>query len=293
MVEQVISKPTLPAQQHADPARDGALTDLELNLLLEAVVRFSGYDFRDYSQSTLKRRISDRLRGEDVQTISGLQERILHDPKAFARFMFAMSGGSGHLFRDPAFFATFRARVVPLLRTYSFSRIWLPNCGRGEDTYSLAVVLHEEGLLARTMIYATDASELAIAEAKTGKFEIESIDEIKAGHRATGATLALEESGELTDRTIAFRDDFRKNIIFAQHSLVTDGSLNEFHVIVARGVLTQFNKALQFRVHNLFLSSLVRLGFLCLGPSESLKQTPHERVFRELAESEPIYRRMR
>lgn len=297
MVEQVVDQERKQARDAGrsaeDAARDSALTDLELNLLLEAILRFSGLDFRDYSQSTLKRRVAERLRDEKVQTISGLQERVLHDPAAFARFVFAMSGGPGQLFREPAFFALLRAKIVPLLRTYSFSRIWVPNCSRGEDAYSLAAVLHEEGLLSRTMIYATDASEIAIAAAKRGMFEFESAEAIKTAHHATGTTKALSETAEIGDHALVVRDDLRKNLIFAQHSLISDKSLNEFHLIVARGVLTQFNKGLQFRVHNLFINSLIRLGFLALGPNETIKGTPHERIFREVSENEPIYRRMR
>jgi chemotaxis protein methyltransferase CheR len=296
MVEQVIEteRKTTDGGPHAgDAARDVALTDLELNLLLEAILRFSGLDFRDYSQATLKRRIAERLRDEKLQTISGLQERVLHDPAAFARFVFAMSGGPGQLFREPAFFALVRSKIVPLLRTYSFTRIWVPNCARGEDAYSLAVLLQEEGLLSRTMIYATDTSEIAIAAAKRGVFEFESNDAVKSAHRATAATTALTEAAEIGERALVFRDELRKNLIFAQHSLISDRSINEFHLIVARGVLPQFNKALQFRVHNLFMNSLIRLGFLALGPSETIRGTPHERVFREVSEGEPIYRRMR
>jgi chemotaxis protein methyltransferase CheR len=296
MVEQVVDlehQPRDAERQADDAARDGALTDLELNLLLEAILRFSGLDFRDYSQSTLKRRIAERLRDEKVNTISGLQERVLHDPAAFARFVFAMSGGPGQLFREPAFFAQVRSKIVPLLRTYSFGRIWVPNCSRGEDAYSLAAVLHEEGLLSRTMIYATEASEIAVTAAKRGHFEFESFEAIKAAHHATGTSAALSDSAEIGDRSLVIRDELRKNLIFAQHSLISDKSINEFHLIVARGVLPQFNKALQFRVHNLFLNSLIRLGFLALGPNETIKGTPHERVFREVSEEEPIYRRMR
>jgi chemotaxis protein methyltransferase CheR len=296
MVEQVVD-PKRQARETGSPsedaARDVALTDLELNLLLEAILRFSGLDFRDYSQSTLKRRVSERLRDEKLNTISGLQERILHDPAAFARFVFAMSGGPGQLFREPSFFALLRSKIVPLLRTYSFSRIWVPNCSRGEDAYSLAVVLHEEGLLSRTMIYATDTSEIAVAAAKRGVFEFESADALKAAHRATGASKALAETAEIGDHALILREELRKNLIFAQHNVISDKSINEFHLIVARGVLPQFNKALQFRVHNLFITSLVRLGFLALGPSETIKGTPHERVFREVSQDEPIYRRMR
>lgn len=276
-----------------DPSRADALADLELTLLLEAILRYSGHDFTGYGQATLKRRVAERLRAESVATISGLQERILHDREALARFVFAMSSGHGRLFADPIFFRVFRARIVPLLRTYSFVRIWVPNCACGEDAYSLAVLLRDEGLLERTMIYATDSSEMAIAAARGGSFDFSPEEHPGAAFAASGGQLPLSHFCSLEERSLRFGDDLRRNIIFANHSLVTDGSLNEFHVIVARGVLRQFNRALQFRVHNLFLSSLIRLGFLCLGSSETLRMTPHEGVFRRLADDAAIYRRMR
>ncbi len=273
--------------------RKDALADLEISLLLQAILRFSGHDFTDYTETTLKRHVAERLRAENLSTISALQERVLHDPDVLARFVFAMSSGSGRLFHDAPFFRAFRSRIVPLLRTYSFTRVWVPSCGRGEDAYSLAVLLHEQGLLERSMIYATDASELAIAAARAGVFECEPLDEPIAAYRATGASASLKDVCETNEGSLRFREEFKRHIIFAKHSLVTDGSLNEFHVIVARGVLRQFNRALQFRVHNLFLSSLIRLGFLCVGTSESLRHTPHEGVFRRLSDDAPIYRRMR
>jgi chemotaxis protein methyltransferase CheR len=287
-----MAKPVV-SDSPAGSARENAVADLELSLLLEAILRSSGHDFGNYAPATLKRRVAEGMRVEGVQTISGLQERVLHDPGALARFVLAISSGNGQLFEDPGFFQTFRARIVPLLRTYSFTRIWMPNCGRGEEAYSLAVLLHEAGLLERTMIYATDVSELAIAAARAGAFEVDSPEAVAAAHRATGAEVPLAGLCELDDHSVRFGDALRRHMIFAQHSLVTDGSLNEFHVIAARGVLRQFNKTLQFRVHNLFLSSLIRLGFLCLGSNESLRQTPHESVFRRFADDAAIYRRMR
>jgi chemotaxis protein methyltransferase CheR len=277
----------------AETTRDDALIDLELTLLLEAVQRFSGHDFTDYAQVTLKRRVDDRMRAEGVQTISGLQERLLHDRDALSRFIFAMSGGHGRLFADPSFFRVFRRQIVPLLRTYSFTRIWIPNCACGEDAYSIAALLEEEELLERTMIYATDASETALAAARNGAYEFETGDNPSIAYAATGAGVPLADLCDARDGSVSFGEDVKRHIIFAKHSLVTDGSLNEFHVIVARGVLRHFNRALQFRVHNLFLSSLIRLGFLCLGSNESLRFTPHEGVFRRLVEEAPIYRRMR
>lgn len=286
MVEQV-------ASAAAESLRESELADLELSLLLEAILRSSGYDFAGYTQAVLKRRVAERVRSEGVETISGLQERLLHDPAALARFALAMSSGTGRLFADPEFFSVFRSRVVPLLRTYSFARIWVPHCGRGEDAYSLAAVLKEEDLLERVMIYATDPSDLAVAAARIGAFELDSGDDPRAAHAATGSTVPLSQICELDGRTLHFHDELRRQIIFARHGLVTDGSLNEFHVILARDVLRQFNKTLGFRVHNLFLRSLIRLGFLCLSSSETLKLTPHEGVFRRFAEPAAIYRRLR
>lgn len=281
------------ARASADASRDGALADLELNLLLEAIFGASGHDFREFAHATLRRRVLDRMRAEGVATISGLQERVLHDAEARERFVFAMSGVRHPLFADPDFFKLLRERVVPLLRTYSFPRIWVPNCARAEDAYALAVVLHEEGLLDRTVIYATDRSSLAMDEARGGRFEIASAEDLKEAHRATGATQALSAVCALKERSVRFDDTLKASIIFAEHSVVSDASLNEFHAIVARGVLSQFKMSLQLRVHDLFLNSLMRLGFLCLGPNETLRATPNEHVFRAVAGDGPIYRRMR
>ncbi len=286
MVESLASSP-------GELARSEALADLELSLLLEAILRYSGHDFTEYTQATLQRRVAERMRAENVATISALQDKLLHDPEALARFVFAMNSGHGRLFYDAAFFRAFRAYIVPLLRTYAFVRVWVPNCACGEDAYSLAVTLHEEGLLARAMIYATDESDLAIAAARAGQFDFEPVDDPVAAHRSAGGSAQLAEFGDLSERSLKFHDDLKRHIVFARHSLVNDGSINEFQVIVARGVLRQFKPALQFRVHNLFLSSLIRLGFLCLGSSENLRLTPHEGVFRRLSGSAPIYRRMR
>jgi chemotaxis protein methyltransferase CheR len=278
----------------ASAAKDGELADLELHLLLEAIVRTTGHDFRDYSQSTLKRRVGDRLRVEGVSTISALQDRVLHSSEAMSDLVMSMSGGTGRVFGDAGFFRTFRTHIVPLLRTYTFTRVWVPHCARGEDAYSLATVLYEEGLLGKSMIYATDPSEAAIESAKTATFDVESEDLVNAAYRASGGVGSLSAVSELKEGKIQFDTELLgRSIILARHSLVTDGALNEFHVIVARGVLPQFNKTLQFRVHGLVVDSLMRLGFLCLGQRETLKATPYERIFRQLSSDESLFRRMR
>ena len=275
------------------PDRSDERTTVELSLLLEAIVRWSGCDFRDYAPATLKRRIAERMRAEGVETISGLQERVLHDQEALRRFIFSMSQNSNRLFRPPEYFKAFRERVVPFLRTYSFVRIWFPACSTGEDVYSIAAILHEEAMLERCMIYATDVSELALAAAREGSYSVASLEEFATDYRASGGLSSLSDVCDYRDGSVHFNETIQKQIIFSTHSLTSDASLNEFQCIAARGVLPQFNKSLQYRVHNLFLQSMNRFGFLCLSSSESLHATPHEAVFRKVDEVFPIYRRMR
>lgn len=290
MVESVVRDP---APEVDATGRDEERDAVELSLLLEAIVRWGGYDYRDYATGVLKRRVSERMRAEGVETISGLQERILHDREALRRFVFAMSALPNRLFRSPEYFRAFRERVVPFLRTYSFLRLWFPACSTGEDVYSIAAILHEEDLLERCMIYGTDTSDLALAMARDGVFDALSIEELSADYRLSGGRARLAAFWEIDGERVRVRDELRKQMIFSTHSLATDSSLNEFHCIVARGVLLQFNKTLQYRVHNLLLQSLARFGFLCLSPAETLHATPHEGVFRQVDEVFPIYRRMR
>ncbi|HZZ64985.1 MAG TPA: CheR family methyltransferase [Candidatus Baltobacteraceae bacterium] len=290
MVESIIGDP---AAGITPPTRDDERASVELSLLLEALVRWSGHDFRDYAASTLKRRVAERMRAEDVRSISGLQERLLHDDDALRRFVMAMSTTSNRLLRPPEYFRAFRERVVPFLRTYSFVRLWFPAASTGEDVYSIAAILFEEGLLERCMIYATDLSELALAQARSARYAIGSPEEFAADYHATGGRTSISDFAEISEHSVQFREELTRQVIFSTHSLATDSSLNEFHCILARGVLSQFNKTLQFRVHNLFLQSLTRFGFVCLSSSESLHATPHEGAFRKIDETFPVYRRMR
>jgi chemotaxis protein methyltransferase CheR len=293
MVESIIGASLTDLEPATPPDRAEERAAVELSLLLDALVRWSGHDFREYAPSTLKRRIAERMRAEEVRTISGLQERLLHDEEALRRFVFAMSSNPNRLFRAPEYFRAMRERVVPFLRTYSFVRLWFPACSTGEDVYTVAAILHEEGLLERCMIYATDLSDLALAAARAGTYEIGSIEEFANDYRLSGGRASLTDVCEVTDGRVHFNEAVQRQIIFSTHSLATDSSLNEFHCIVARGVLPQFNKSLQYRVHNLFLQSLTRFGFVCLSSSESLHATPHEGAFRKIDEVFPIYRRMR
>ena len=270
-----------------------SIADIELNLLLEAVYRVSGYDFRDYSPAFVKRRVSERMRAENTGTISGLQDRLLHDGDALDRFIFGLSSSSGKLFDNPAFFAELRAKVLPMLRTFPAVRVWVAGCGRGEDAYGLAILFREAGIAVRARIYATDISASAIVNAKDGRIDVEAPDSILARYRETGGPAKLEEYVSFEGDVPRVRRFLLQNIVFSTHNLVSDGSFNEFHLIVCRDVLTHFNKSLAFRAHQMLFESLMRGGYLALGGSESISLSPHHRCFQRASDAEQIHRRVR
>jgi len=272
-------------------AASPAVTDLELHLLLEAVYRVSGFDFREYAPRTVKRRVAERVRAEGLATISGLLERVLHEPPAMARFVDALTHNASSPFREPAFFDAFRERVLPRLRTFPHVRIWV--IGSGEDAYSLALLLREAELYHRTRIYATDASEGAIDRAKSGTFPAELLDEYSARYVEAGGKRHFSDYVEIAGTQAAFKPGVREQIVFAQHNLACDGSFNEFHLVVARSVITHFNRTLSYRAHQVIYESLIRLGYLGVSAEETLRYTPHQRAYEELSETERFYRRLR
>ncbi|MBV8748674.1 MAG: protein-glutamate O-methyltransferase CheR [Candidatus Eremiobacteraeota bacterium] len=273
------------------PPPSPAVTELELHLLLEAVHRVSGFDFREYAPATLKRRVAERVRAEGTATITGLLERVLHEPAAMARFVEALTHNAGSPFREPGFFAAFRERVLPRLRTFPHVRIWV--IGAGEDAYSLAILLREAELYHRVRIYATDASDAAVERGKTGSFAAELLDEYAVRYADAGGTKHFSDYVELQDGRASFRPGLREQIVFAQHNLTCDGSFNEFHLVVARNVLTHFSQGLSYRAHQVIFESLIRLGYLGLSAKETLRFAPHARAYEELDAAEGFYRRMR
>ncbi|HET9031229.1 MAG TPA: CheR family methyltransferase [Candidatus Aquilonibacter sp.] len=290
MVEQIEA---IDAAVPALNLRREELADIELQLFLDALLRYGGYDFRNFNQSALRRRIADAMRAENISTISGLQDRLLHDERALAQFLVAMSGGTSQLFHDPAFLQAFGANVVPLLQTYSFIRLWVPGSGTGGDAYSIAALLAEHGLLEKTVIYATCVNDVTAAVAKAGFYEHRSEADFIALARRAGIVAPLSTYFEIHDSFATPREELRASVMFARHNPVEDGSINEFHAIVARGLLPLFNGAVQYRLHKLFFDSLMHLGFLGLGQHESLANTVHERAFRQVVTDQPIFRRMR
>jgi chemotaxis protein methyltransferase CheR len=269
------------------------LADIELQLFLDALLRYGGCDFRNFNQSVLRRRVADAMRAYEVVTISALQDRLLHDERAFAAFVIGMRGGSGSLFRDAEFLRALCANVVPLLRTYSFVRIWVPGSDTGSIAYSVAALLADAGVLEKSIIYGTCINDVSVAVAKNARFEHRSEHELAAIARHAGLRDSPMKYFEFCDNLVVPGPALRQSVMFARHDPVSDGSINEFHAIVARGLVSLYNGAVQYRLHHLFFQSLVHLGFLALGERETIDGTAHERAFRRIVADHPIYRRMR
>ena len=274
-------------------ALEAAREEIEVDLLLEAVYRQYGFDFRGYARASLRRRLWRRATLEGLSTLSGLQERVLHDEACTERLLLDLSVNVTSMFRDPGFFAAFRREVVPLLRTHPFVRIWNAGCSTGEETWSLAILLEEEGLYERTRIYATDMNEAVLAQARAGLFPLDRMQAFTEGYHAAGGARAFSEyyvagyEGAQFDRRLA------DNMVFARHNLASDASFNEFQVIVCRNVMIYFGADLQDRVHDLFHASLERSGVLALGPRESLAFTSHVDDYEALDADQRLYRKVR
>lgn len=273
--------------------RDHSLEDLETELLLEAVYRHYGHDFREYAPASLKRRLGIAMRQEKVNTISGLQARVLHDPAAMERLLLTVSINVTALFRDPEFFLALRTKVLPVLGTYPFLRIWHAGCSTGEEVYSLAILLQEEGLYDRCRIYATDMNASVLRQARAGIFPAATIQHGAANYARSGGMQSLSEYYTSTEGEAIFRSSLRENVLFSQHNLAMEGSFNEFHLILCRNVMIYFTKPLQQRVHQLLYESLSMFGVLGIGSKETLQFTPHEKDYEQLGVGSKLYRRIR
>ncbi len=276
-----------------EPETASQVEQLELELLLEAVYRRYGYDFREYAPASLKRRLARRMSAEGVRTLSQLQDRLLHDPICMERLLLDLSINVTSMFRDPTFYVAFREKVVPALHTYPFTRIWCAGCSTGEEVYSLAIVLHEEGLYDRTRIYATDINQQVLERARSGVFPLDHMKQYTQNYIRAGGEREFSEYYTAAYEGAQFRRDLVENVVFAQHNLVSDRSFNTFNVILCRNVMIYFDKTLQDRVHDLFYESLDTFGVLALGHKESIAFTPHADEYEELDSVERIYRRVR
>jgi chemotaxis protein methyltransferase CheR len=276
----------------AVPQPTQSVEEIELNLLLEGIYRHYGFDFRNYALSSLRRRVWNIMKNENVPSISLLQDRILHDPSCLERFLYSLSVNVSAMFRDPHFYCVFRNEVVPLLRTYPFIRIWQAGVSMGEEVYSLAILLQEEGIYDRCRIYATDINDYVLKKAKDGIYPIELMQTYTNNYIRAGGTRSFSDYYTAAYDRVILKSSLRDNVVFAQHNLASDASFNEFHVILCRNVMIYFNSELQTQVHHLLHDSLVMFGVIGLGARETMRFSPHEHAYEEIDNAARLYRRI-
>ncbi len=270
---------------------EAELFDLELRLLLEAIYRRYHYDFRQYALSSLRRRVRHAMTRFDCEHVADLQRVLLHDPTTFSQAMQYFTVQVSEMFRDPEYFRALRTDVFPVLRTYPSLKLWVAGCSTGEEVWSLAIALREEGLLERTLLYATDINPEALAQAESGVFPVERIAMFSRNYLASGGTGSLSDHYTTGYNGAVFDRSLRKQIVFADHSLATDSVFSEVHLVSCRNVLIYFNRQLQDRAIGLFHEALVHRGFLGLGSKESLQFGKHAALFDVLVREQRLYRK--
>jgi chemotaxis protein methyltransferase CheR len=268
------------------------LAEIETQLLLDGIRLCYGYDFRDYAVGPLRRSILAAMADEGTASISAFQDRILHDTTCLQRFLAAVGVSVTSMFRDSALMNCLRGEVIPMLRTYPYVRIWVVGCSTGEEVYSLAIVLEEEGLHSRTRIYATDLNEDMLAVARTGAFPLEQVRTYEEEYVRSGGRARLSDHYDVAGRNARFKRGLQSNVTWLRHNLVSDTSFNEFHLILCANVLIYFRPTLQERAHRLFYDSLVRGGFLALGQRESLVFCPESSHYEQVRDGLNLFRRV-
>jgi len=273
------------------PAADARGFDIEFRLLVDAIFHLYHYDFRGYSPASMRRRMKSAMAHFGCRSLSALQDRVVHEPEVFGVLLDFLTVQVSEMFRDPGYFRALREQVVPLLRTYPSLKVWVAGCSAGEEAYSMALLLREEGLLPRTLIYATDINPHGLAKAETGIYDIDRIAGFTRNHRASGARSSLSDYYTAAYGRAAFDKTLKEHIVFSDHSLATDSVFAEVHLVSCRNVLIYFNPDLQDRALGLFRDSLCRNGFLGLGAKESLRFSARAADFSPFVRDQRIYRR--
>jgi chemotaxis protein methyltransferase CheR len=265
--------------------------DIELRLLLDAIYLKYHYDFRGYAVASLKRRLKAALGRFGCTTLSQLQDRILHDATAFTALLDVLTVPVSEMFRDPAYFRAIRETIVPVLRTYPSLKLWVAGCSTGEEAYSFAILLREEGLLSRTLIYATDINPQLLQKAEAGVYDVDRLPAFTANHRASGARSSLSDYYTAAYGRAVLDKSLKQQIVFSDHSLATDSVFAEMQFVSCRNVLIYFNRELQDRAVGLFRDALCRRGFLGIGSKESLRFSPHGDAFVEVVPDARLFQK--
>ena len=266
-------------------------TEFEISSLLEAVFQKYGYDFRQYSQAHVRRRITNRMAMSGLADVSQMQTKILNDKLFAAHFLQDLSITVTEMFRDPRFYKSLRENVIPILKTYPFIKIWHAGCSTGEEAYSMAIIMQEEGLYERTTIYATDFNQQALNQAKEGIFSYAMIKEYTANYQLSGGLESFSNYYVSNYDNVIMNQSLKKNIVWANHNLVTDSVFAEVHLVLCRNVLIYFDANLQNKVQKIFYNSLINGGVLCLGSKESIRFTDLYDQYSELDKKHRIFKK--
>lgn len=283
------------APRRKEPAVDAEFSEVKeakLEPILDAILERYGYDFRDYARASLDKRIKAFMKSEDIADLGGFRERILTAQDCMQRFLLTMSVNAASMFREPEFYADFRRDIIPVLRTYPFIRIWHAGCATGQEVYSMAILLAEEGLYDRCRIYATDMDDSALRKARDGIFSLNAVRKYGQNYAEAGGARSFAEYYTSKYNCAIINGALRKNIVFGQHNLVSDGSFNEFQVVLCRNVMPLFNPRLQERVLDLIHQSLGMFGYLGLGPKETLPSGGREGCFQQMDARHHLYRKV-
>ncbi|NEW84627.1 MAG: protein-glutamate O-methyltransferase CheR [Mariniphaga sp.] len=270
---------------------DQNTSELEISLLLEAVYHKYGYDFRQYSKAHIRRRIINRMILSGFEDISQMQTKLLRDEISAVQLLQDLSITVTEMFRDPGFYKSMRENVIPVLKTYPFIKIWHAGCSTGEEVYSMAIILQEEGLYDRTTIYATDFNQQALKRAKEGIFSDKTMKEYTVNYHLSGGKESFSRYYTSDYDNVIMNQTLKKNIVWANHNLVTDSVFAEVHLILCRNVLIYFDKSLQNKVQNLFYDSLINGGILCLGSKENLSSMDIFKEYKVMDKKHRIFKK--
>jgi chemotaxis protein methyltransferase CheR len=265
--------------------------DIELQLLIDAIYLKYHFDFRGYSTASLKRRLRSAMARFATPTLSQLQDRVLHDPASFPALLDFLTVPVSDMFRDPTYFRALRDQVAPILRTYPSIKVWIAGCSTGEEVYSLAILLREEGLLERTLIYATDINPHSLQKAEAGVYDLDRVAGFTESHRRSGARSSLSDYYTAAYGRAVFDQSLKRHVVFTDHSLATDSVFAEVQLVSCRNVLIYFNRPLQDRAIGLFREALCRRGFLGIGAKESLRFSSHAEAFADIARDDRLFQK--
>lgn len=268
-----------------------ASEDIEIDLLLEAIFRRYGYDFRSYARASIERRTRQFLVTSGCATIAEMIPKILHDDRFFSRLVRHFSVAVTEMFRDPQVYHSVREKVVPLLRTWPHFKVWHAGCASGEEVYSLAILLKEEGVYDRATIYATDFNDAVLDRAREGIYAAEKLQEATRNYQQAGGKRSFSEYYHAGYEAAAMDAALRERVLFTSHNLATDGVFGEMHLVFCRNVLIYFNRDLQNRALSLFTESLANGGFLCLGTKENLRFSAVSNCYEVVDDKARIYKK--